>query len=225
MLIEDSAIIILLKKFQEHDLLVTCFTKEHGVIRGLYKQNRKECKLGIGCTAHVKWNARLAEHLGTWKIEILSNPFIHTMHDVIKHKVLLSIMELLNSCLKEREVNLAIYEETLRMLKALENSTNILKDYVFFEHTLLHHIGYGLDLSKCVATNSCDDLKYISPKSGKAVSATAGKPYDSKLFKLPAFLNNHSLNPSLSDVKDALKISRYFLEKSLPLTKLELLKI
>lgn len=225
MLIEDTAIIISLRKFQERGLLVTCFTEKHGVKRGLYKPNKKDNKACIGCIAHVSWNARLEEHLGTWKIETLSNPFIHTMNDATKHKVLLSIMELLNASLKECEVNLAIYNETIKLLTALENSTNILKDYVFFELTLLQHIGYGLDLTKCAATNSSEDLKYISPKSGKAVSATAGKPYDNKLFKLPAFLNDASLEPSAEDIKEALKVSRYFLEKSLPLSKLELLRV
>ncbi|MFI4984017.1 MAG: DNA repair protein RecO, partial [Rickettsiales bacterium] len=199
-----------------------CFTQNHGVMRGLYKPSKKDNKACLGCAAQVKWSARLEEHLGTWQFETTTNPFIHTMNDATKHKVLLSVLELLNAALKEREVNWEIYNATTKVIQALETSANILKDYVFFELTLLQHIGYGLDLSKCAATNSRENLKYISPKSGKAVSAAAGQPYDSKLFKLPAFLNDNTLEPTSDDIRNALKVSRYFLEKVLPLGRLSL---
>lgn len=225
MFIEDNAIIIAVKKFQERGLLVTCFTRNHGLMRGLYKPNKKDNKACLGCAAKVRWDARLEEHLGVWKIETSYNPLIHTMQDVTKHKALLSVIDLINASLKEREVNIAIYEATQNILKSLETSNNILKDYVFFELTLLQHIGYGLDLSQCVVTSSKENLKYISPKSGKAVSESAGQQYDRKLFKLPAFLNDMNIEPTVDDVRNALKISRHFLEKSISLNKLDLLVV
>ena len=52
---------------------------------------------------------------------------------------------------------------------------------------LLQHLGFGLDLTECAATGSKQDLIYVSPKSGRSVSAAAGKKYRKKLLDLPAF--------------------------------------
>ena len=60
--------------------------------------------------------------------------------------------------------------------------------YVRWEAGLLEALGFGLDLSRCAATGSLDDLVYVSPKSGRAVSAGAGAAYRERLFALPAFL-------------------------------------
>ncbi|NEU35624.1 DNA repair protein RecO, partial [bacterium LRH843] len=63
-------------------------------------------------------------------------------------------------------------------------------DYIRFELRLLQELGFGLDLSECAATGAHDHLIYVSPKSGRAVSADAGKPYHDKLLPLPYFLKH-----------------------------------
>src|SRR3569832_2285074 len=60
--------------------------------------------------------------------------------------------------------------------------------FVRFEAGLLQELGFGLDLSKCAATGALDDLVYVSPRTGRAVSREAGEPYRSKLLPLPAFM-------------------------------------
>ena len=57
-----------------------------------------------------------------------------------------------------------------------------------FELLLLDELGFGLDLESCAATGSRDDLVYVSPKSGRAVSRAAGEPYRDRLLPLPGFL-------------------------------------
>ena len=57
-----------------------------------------------------------------------------------------------------------------------------------FELLLLDELGFGLDLESCAATGSRDELVYVSPKSGRAVSREAGEPYRERLLPLPAFL-------------------------------------
>ena len=83
-----------------------------------------------------------------------------------------------------------------------------------FELTLLDELGFGLDLSKCAATGSAENLIYVSPRSGQAVSRDAGEPYRDKLLPLPAFLlpsATASSHPSGRDVARGLAMTGYFL--------------
>jgi DNA repair protein RecO (recombination protein O) len=83
---------------------------------------------------------------------------------------------------------------------------------VRWEMGLLDELGFGLDLSKCASTGQGGDLIYVSPKTGRAVSAVAGKPYHDRLFALPAFLGGHA-EPTVQDVIAGLKLTGYFLER------------
>ena len=87
------------------------------------------------------------------------------------------------------------------------------KEYLLLELELLTKSGYGMDLSKCIATNEVDNLIYISPKSGSAVSEKAGEPYKDKMFKLPKFFLDTELDPSNDDIQESMKILGYFMDK------------
>jgi DNA repair protein RecO (recombination protein O) len=77
---------------------------------------------------------------------------------------------------------------------------------------LLDELGFGLDLSKCAATGSNENLAFVSPRSGKAVSELAGEPFRDRLFRLPAFLRG-SGEATAADVIDGLKLAAFFLER------------
>ena len=83
--------------------------------------------------------------------------------------------------------------------------------YVEWELGLLAEIGFGLDLSQCAATGGNDRLVYVSPKSGRAVSAGAGEPYKDKLLALPGFLLPGGGAPSPGEVADGFRLTGYFL--------------
>src|SRR5690606_7157736 len=57
-----------------------------------------------------------------------------------------------------------------------------------FELLVLEELGFGLDLSACAATGRSDDLAFVSPKTGRAVSREAGAPWAERLLPLPAFV-------------------------------------
>ena len=42
--------------------------------------------------------------------------------------------------------------------------------YVRFELLLLQELGFALDLDRCAVTGATDDLAYVSPRTGRAVS-------------------------------------------------------
>jgi DNA repair protein RecO (recombination protein O) len=87
-------------------------------------------------------------------------------------------------------------------------------DVVRFELQLLAELGFGLDLTSCAATGTTDELVYVSPKSGRAVSREAGEPWADKLFRLPAFLKESAgsqVLPSREDLADGYKMTGFFL--------------
>ena len=126
-------------------------------------------------------------------------------------------MSLLRLVVNENEPQPILFNGLLDLINILQNSLNaedFLKQYAIFEFALLNICGFGLDLNKCVVTNATDNLAYISPKSGCAVSIDAGKPYHDKLFKLPKFLLDHKLNSSRAELFSSLEITKHFINKS-----------
>jgi DNA repair protein RecO (recombination protein O) len=59
-----------------------------------------------------------------------------------------------------------------------------------FELLLLADLGFGLDLAVCAISGARDGLAFVSPKTGRAVTAAAvaGRDWAGKLLPLPGFL-------------------------------------
>ncbi|MDH5188288.1 MAG: DNA repair protein RecO C-terminal domain-containing protein, partial [Rhodospirillaceae bacterium] len=86
--------------------------------------------------------------------------------------------------------------------------------YVKWEIGLLGELGYGLDFSKCAATGETENLVYVSPKSGRAVSRAAGDQYKNAMLPLPQFVKfNGEVASSIEDVVLGLKLTGHFLER------------
>ena len=76
-------------------------------------------------------------------------------------------------------------------------------------------MGFGIDLSECALTGESDTLKWVSPKSGRAVSSEAGKKWSKKLLKIPSFLLNSKQDTNNNDLIDGLNLTGYFLKKQI----------
>ncbi len=84
--------------------------------------------------------------------------------------------------------------------------------YVRWEAGLLDALGFGLDLSRCASTGTLENLIYVTPRSGRAVSGEAGEPYKDRLFALPGFLlGSQNATPDAPDVAVGLKLTGHFL--------------
>lgn len=86
---------------------------------------------------------------------------------------------------------------------------------VRYELLVLAELGFGLDLSACVATGRQDDLRWVSPKSGAAVSAETGAPYANRLLPLPPFLVDGASEANWSEILEGLKLTGFFLDRDL----------
>jgi DNA repair protein RecO (recombination protein O) len=84
---------------------------------------------------------------------------------------------------------------------------------VHWEAGCLAEFGFGLDLASCAATGSRENLAYISPRTGRAVSRDAGMPYADKLFALPAFMAEAGVPADAAGIGEGLSITGHFLER------------
>ena len=119
----------------------------------------------------------------------------------------------LTRLLPERDPHPNLFEVTLFVLGFLDDVHVWPALLVRWELVLLEELGFGLDLATCAATGSSEDLVYVSPKSGRAVSAGAGEPYKDRLLALPAFLRGEpSGDVTRQDVEAGFALTGHFLE-------------
>jgi len=115
--------------------------------------------------------------------------------------------------LPERDPHTGLYEVLDGILDQLDDAALAAPMFVRFELQLLSELGFGLDLERCAATGASGDLVYVSPKSGRAVSRTAGEPWADKMLRLPGFLRQHDAIPSGHDLADGFALTGYFLTR------------
>jgi DNA repair protein RecO (recombination protein O) len=121
-------------------------------------------------------------------------------------------MTTLARLLPERDPHPNLYEIAQFVLGFIDDPTVWPALYVRWELALLDELGVGLDLARCAATGSTADLAYVSPKSGRAVSADAGAPYKERLLALPAFLKGDARGGvSTAQVLEGLTLTGHFL--------------
>jgi DNA repair protein RecO (recombination protein O) len=157
----------------------------------------------------------LAEHLGHMTIELRRGYAAAAMEDPAALAGLTSMCALAR-LLPERDPHPALYEITLFVLGFLDDVTVWPALMVRWELALLQELGFGLDLSTCAATGVNDQLIYVSPKSGRAVSESAGEPYKDRMLALPRFLTSaRDRHATQQDVADGFALTGYFLEQRL----------
>ena len=187
----DEGIIVSVRPHGETAAIVETFTRSHGRWLGLVhggRSRRLRPVLQIGNVVHLTWKGRLPEQLGTITLELRRGHAAEAMSNPRSLSALTSMCALL-PLVAEREPHPNLYEVTQFVLGFLDSEDVWPALVVRWELSLLDELGFGLDLSECAATGSNDQLIYVSPNSGRAVSASAGEPYRDRLLSLPAFLD------------------------------------
>ena len=174
----------------------------------------------IGSLGYFHWQARLEEHLGTFKVETKESLTFPYLDDKKRLACLSCLYFLLNATLPERESYTDFYADVLSFIRNLSDE-NFLSSYVKMELKLLSVLGFGLDLSKCAGGGNPEHLAYVSPKTGKAVSLEKGEPFRQKLLILPPFLFK-DVPATRTDIQNGLILTGFFLRRHL--TKLPVLR-
>ena len=214
----DEGIVLGVRPHGETAAVVDLLTRSNGRHSGLVhggrsRKTRPVLQMGNHVTA--TWKARLSEHLGHMNIELQRGYAASTMNDAQALTALTSMCTLA-ALLPERDPHPDLFEITLFVLSFLDDAEVWPALYVRWEIALLAGLGFGLDLSTCAATGTAQDLAFVSPRSGRAVSADAGRPYEQRLLTLPAFLTanrptggNARVTPG--DISAGLALTRHFL--------------
>jgi DNA repair protein RecO (recombination protein O) len=211
----DEGIILSVRPHGETAAVGELFTRMHGRHLGLVHGGRSRRLRGVLQTGnHVDavWKARLADHLGHYALELRKAFAAEAMEDPAALAALASIAALAR-LLPERDPHPDLFEVTLFVLGYLGEREVWPALLVRWEMMLLAELGFGLDLSSCAATGTTSDLRYVSPKSGRAVSAAAGEPYKDRLLVLPTFLRTAGSEPvTHEDVAAGFALTGRFLE-------------
>jgi DNA repair protein RecO (recombination protein O) len=213
----DEAIVLGVKRHGEASAILEVMTREHGRHLGLVRGAagaRLRPVLQPGNRVSVTWRARLDEHLGHYAVEgldLAAARFLDASH------ALYGLMHVAALCrlLPERDPHPQIHATLDHVLGALLDARLAGPCMARFELQLLSELGFGLDLESCAATGSTTELVYVSPKSGRAVSRAAGRPWHDKLLRLPAFLAEPepAEEPSAADLVDAFAMTGFFLQR------------
>ena len=209
----DEGIIIGVRRHGETSAIVEAMTRDHGRHMGLVRGGRSrklQPMLQPGNRVDLIWRARLDEHLGTFQAEPIAlnaarlfdaATAVYGLQTVAAHLRLLP----------ERDPHPALYETLGLVLDHLDDAASAGELLVRFELLVLDELGFGLDLARCAATGTTEDLVYVSPKSGRAVSREAGTPWHDAMLPLPAFLaRGAGLRGDLGSYEQAFRLTGYF---------------
>lgn len=212
----DEGFVLSARKHGESAAIVTLFTREKGRHAGLVRGGSASRARGIYQTGNfvsADWQARLSEHLGTYTCELIKSHAAALMTERLELLALMSAAGVLERLLPEREPHPETFERFAVLIESLIAGEGWLTGYVDWEMHLLADLGYGLDLTACAATGNTEDLIYVSPRTGCAVSEGAGLPYRDKLLKLPAFLKGAGAAADMATIADGLRLTGHFLAR------------
>jgi DNA repair protein RecO (recombination protein O) len=212
----DEGIVLSARRHGESAAIVSLLTRGHGRHVGLVRGGAGRRARGLyepGNRVTAAWRARLAEHLGHYACELAESRAARLLDDAARLAGLAAATALVDAALPEREPHARLFEGLDGFIARLCDGTDWPTAYVRLELDLLADLGFGLDLARCAVTGSADDLAYVSPKSGRAVSAAAAAPYRDRLLPLPRFLAAPAaaVDTPSADILVGLRLTGFFL--------------
>jgi DNA repair protein RecO (recombination protein O) len=170
-----------------------------------------------GNTIAAELRARTADQLAHLTAE-LSHSRAHLLEEPLAAAALEWATVLTAAALPEGQPYRALYRGLAGLLGALEAAPSARgwsAALVHYEMLLLGELGFGVDLGECAVTGMTLDLRFVSPKSGRAVSGAAAGAYRDRLLPLPPFLLGGQQPPGWSDILAGLKLTGHFLARDL----------
>lgn len=213
---QDEGVLIAMRVHGEASAIIEVFTAAHGRHAGVVRGGASRKQAAImqpGTQLAVSWRARLADHIGTFTVEPLQSR-AGLLADRLGLAGLTAICAMLRVALPERQAHPTLWRATMALLAALEHDREWPALYLRWEVTLLEELGFGLDLSRCAVTGSRDDLSFVSPKSGRAVSQQGAGEWANRLFPLPQCLMGQG-PAAPSEILQGLVITGHFLTREL----------
>lgn len=217
---QDKGLVLSVKRHGENNALLEVFTPKYGLHRGYVKGGagrRKRADLQPGNLLNLTWRSRIEENLGSFTHEAIHSPLGTILSDPKRLAALSSMCSTLSAALAERQAHPRLFEGFAAFVEVLEHDEadikTIASSMVRVEAGVLKEIGFGLDLTACTVSGQLNDLAYVSPKSGRAVSLNEGKAYHDKLLLLPKFMWQSSDTITLEDCISGIELTGFFLKR------------
>ncbi|MDG1154080.1 MAG: DNA repair protein RecO [Alphaproteobacteria bacterium] len=211
---KDKGIVLRLSKLGEYDAICCLLSEKHGKINGCVKgafSKRMRPFLEIGSTVQAEYKTKSEEHLGYFKIEPIKNNSSQVLNHSGKLLAFKSAISIVDASLMYGQNHDTVFSVLESFFTTL-NSDYWASSYCKWEISILAEMGIALDFSSCAGGGS-NDLCYVSPKSGRAVSREMGQLYKAKLLPLPKFLvDNSLLENKCLEYYEAMKMSDFFLK-------------
>lgn len=217
----DDGLVLGLRRQGETSVILELMTRDHGRHLGLVhggRSRRMQPVLQPGNRVRATWRARLDESLGAFVVEPVESVAARLMASGLALYGMSHLAGLLR-LLSEREPHPELHAAACLLIDHLHDPDIAPPLMVRFELAILAQLGFGLDLSACAATGGNDALIYVSPRSGRAVSASAGEPYRDRLLALPDFLRERvpgaglPMTPDARAVTEGFTLTGYFLDQ------------
>jgi len=212
----DQAIILGIRRHGESSAIVEVMSATHGRHLGMVRSGRSRIMQPVlqpGNSVEVTWRARLDEHMGEFRIEpveLRAARLMETATSVYGIQALGALLRLL----PERDPHPHLYEALTVIVDHLADPADAGELFVRFELAVLNDLGFGLDLTECVATGARTELVYVSPKSGRAVCRAAGERYADRMLALPEFLSVQTRRAADHDsLTAAFRLTAFFLNR------------
>ncbi|MGI3209524.1 DNA repair protein RecO [Roseovarius tibetensis] len=213
----DQGILLGTRRHGESSVIIDVFTPGHGRHAGIVRggaSRRMAPVLQPGAQLDLEWRARLEDHLGTFRVEPVKSR-AWSMADRMALSGLNTVCTLLLYALPEREEHARLYRKSVVLLDLLDQPEIWPLAYLNWEMILLEEMGFGLDLRRCaVLGEKANDLSYISPKSGRAVSRAGAGDWADRLLPLPPCLLGEGPAPD-AEILQGLQVTGHFLTRHL----------
>nr|WP_208103416.1 DNA repair protein RecO [Rubellimicrobium sp. CFH 75288] len=210
----DEGIVLDVRPHGETAVVLDAFTAERGRHAGLVPggiSRRMRPFLQPGTLVQLVWRARLDEQLGRFAAEPVRNRAASLLGDPLALAALSAVTALLATVLPDRAPHPGLYARTDALLDLLASAERTLWPlaYLRWEQALLDELGFGLDLGTCAVTGRSDDLGFVSPRTGRAVSREAAVPWAARLLPLPPVLRGEG-EADTADLLAALAVTGHF---------------
>jgi DNA repair protein RecO (recombination protein O) len=211
----DEGVLLSMRPHGESAAIIEVLTALHGRHAGVVRggaSRKMAATLQPGTGLALEWRARLDDHIGSFTVEPLRSR-AHLLSDRLALAGLMAACALLRVALAEREPHPVLFPATLDLFDRL-GAAGWTSAYLRWELRLLEELGFGLDLSACAVTGLVEDLAYVSPKTGRAVTRAGAGDWADRLLPMPAGLVGDAVLPP-ADVLTGLRLTGFFLDRGL----------
>jgi DNA repair protein RecO (recombination protein O) len=217
---DAPAIVLDARPFGEGDAIATVMTEAHGAHRGLARGGSARGHAAVwqpGNLVQVRWVARLADQLGSFSAELVHPTAALAMDEPLVLAMLTAACAVAAGALPEREAHPRVFQGLVALIAHLAEGTALLPDLVRWEAAVLTDLGYGLALDACAVTGATTGLAFVSPRTGRAVTAAGAATWKARLLPLPAFMTPAFVTGNapvpLAACRDGLALTGHFLAR------------